>query len=197
MIAIGVHLILIFGVKKQYLAFFRKSIDNRTASSSASAYLPDAIVAVTVDVEGEEPPPVKIEKPPTEPQERPPVDVENPGDSGQIARDIPDFSDEHYAPLPSRPSTRSAVIPPRPVEITWPETRNLSHCLGMHVDVRIRVDEKGQILAAEPSGGDVPDDCSAAALRAARRIVFLPGTVDGRPTAMWTQIRIDFRSQNR
>ena len=69
--------------------------------------------------------------------------------------------------------------------------------MGKHVDVRIRVSDSGQILIAEPASGDIPDDCAAAALKAARRIVFLPGMQDGRPTTMWTEIRIDFRRQSR
>ncbi|MGD8415037.1 MAG: energy transducer TonB [Candidatus Latescibacterota bacterium] len=197
LIAIAVHLIVIFGVKNQYLNVFRKSIDDNIAASSAPASFPDAIVAVTVDVEGEEPVPVEIETPPREVKEPTRVEVEHPGDDPNSVDDILEVVGQNNAPMPSRPSTTRAVIPPRPVEITWPETKNLSHCLGTHVDVRIHVDEKGKILAAEPSSGQVPDECAAAALRAARRIVFLPGTVDGKPQTMWTEIRIDFRTQSR
>jgi len=188
---------VIFGVKTQHLNVFRRSIDDRISSSSRPASFPDAIVAVTVDVEGDEPLPVQIETPPQEYRDTPLIEVERQGDDEEATEDILDFLGEANAPLPSRAATSSAVIPPRPIEITWPETKNLSHCLGIHVDVRIRVSDSGQILVAEPVSGDIPDDCAAAALRAARRIVFLPGTQDGRPTAMWTEIRIDFRKQSR
>jgi outer membrane biosynthesis protein TonB len=197
LIAVAVHLVLIFGVKTRHLSIFKKSIDDNVASSAAPASFPDAIVAVIVDIEGEEPTPVEIETVPKNDRKTKPTDVEHAGDDLEKSKDILEIVGAPNAPMPSRPSTRSAVIPPRPVEITWPETKNLSHCLGTHVDVRIRVNEKGEILAAEPTSGNIPDDCTAAALRAARRIVFLPGTVDGRPTAMWTEIRIDFRRQSR
>jgi hypothetical protein len=197
LIAIVVHLLVIFGVKTQHLAIFRRSVDDRIASSSKPASFPDAIVAVTVDIEGDQPLRVQIETPPQEYRDTPLIDVERQGDNEEATEDILDVLGEAHAPLPRRPSTSSAVIPPRPIEITWPETRNLSHCLGTHVDVRIRVSDSGQILVAEPASGDIPDDCAAAALRAARRIVFLPGTHDGRPTTMWTEIRIDFRRQSR
>lgn len=197
LIAVAVHLIVIFGVKNQYLNVFRKSIDDNIASSAAPASFPDAIVTVIVDVEGEDPIPVEIETVPDEYRDAEVTDVEHPGDDEDATEDILDILGEPNAPMPSRPSTRLAVIPPRPIEITWPETKNLGHCLGTHVDVRIRVNQTGEILVAEPATGDVPDDCADAALRAARRIVFLPGTVDGRPTPMWTEIRIDFRKQSR
>jgi hypothetical protein len=197
LIAVLVHLMVIFGIKTQHLGVFRRSVDDRVASSSKPASFPDAIVAVIVDVEGDEPIPVQIETPPQEYRDSPVIDVERQGDNEEATEDILDVLGEAHAPLPSRPSTSSAVIPPRPIEITWPETRNLSHCLGTHVDVRIHVSESGQILVAEPASGDIPDDCAAAALKAARRIVFLPGTQDGLPKTMWTEIRIDFRRQSR
>jgi len=196
LIAVAVHILVIFGIKNDYLNVFKRSIDDKIASSSLRASFPDAIVAVIVDVEGEEPIPVKIETPPIEQRETQNPDVENPGEDVEATEDILDVVGENHAPMPSRPTTTKAVIPPRPIEITWPETKNLSHCLGTHVDVRIRVDETGQILAAEPTSGKIPDECAAAALRAARRIIFLPGTVDGRPQSMWTEIRIDFRKQD-
>jgi hypothetical protein len=197
LIALAVHLLVIFGVKNDYLQVFKRSIDDKIASSSPPASYPDAIVAVIIDVEGEEPVPVKIVTPPIEQREPQILEVENPGEDMDAKEDILEVVGEDHAPMPSRPSTTQAVIPPRPIEITWPETKNLSHCLGTHVDVRIHVDEAGQILAAEPASGQIPDECAAAALRAARRIIFLPGTVDGRPETMWTEIRIDFRKQAR
>ncbi|MCK5618190.1 MAG: TonB family protein, partial [Candidatus Krumholzibacteria bacterium] len=161
------------------------------------ASLPDAIIAVTVDVEGEKPFPVEI----TElPRERPiPAVTEHdkPNDEQSETDDLLDILGTEQTPLPSLPSTTSAVIPPRPVEITWPDTKNLSHCRDLHVDVRIQVDEKGKILSVETIDGQVPNECTWAALRAARRIVFLPGRVNGRAETMWTQIRIDFRRQSR
>jgi hypothetical protein len=193
LIAVAVHVFLLLGIKSSHFAVFRRSIDNSIASSSPPSAYPDAIIAITVDVEGDETLPVEIEPPPEKEPEEGDPEVENPGDDPEAQENLLDFSGEPNAPMPSRPATRSAVIPPRPVEITWPETKDLGHCLGLHVDVRIRVSDKGEIQAVEPAGNAVPEDCAAAALRAARRIVFLPGTVDGTPETMWTEIRIDFR----
>jgi hypothetical protein len=196
LIAVGVHLFLLFSLKPRHFNVFRRSIDERVATSSRPASFPDAIIAITVDVEGEEPPPIEIEKPPEDQREEEVSEVETPHEGDVSSEDLMEILGESHAPLPSQPSTRFAVIPPRPIEITWPETKNLRHCLGMHVDVRIRVSDTGKILILEPADAALPDDCTAAALRAARRIVFLPGTVDGRPETMWTEIRIDFRRQS-
>jgi len=198
LIALAVHIFLLFSLKPHHLDIFKKSIDDNIAVSSRRASFPDAIIAISVDVEGEEPMPVEIERPPDESPENDDMETDNPWEGDPEPVDILELVGESHAPLPSTPSTHAALIPPRPVEITWPETKNLSHCLGMHVDVRIRVNEKGKILVVEPAPAEgLPDDCTAAAVRAARRIVFLPGTVDGRAETMWTEIRIDFRRQSR
>jgi hypothetical protein len=188
---------LFFGLQPRHLSIFKKSLDDSPSSSSRRASFPDAIIAVTIDVEGEEPVPVEIEPPPLENRLTEPVDDDSPYEDEIQSDDMLDILGESQTPLPSRPSTRAAVIPPRPVEITWPETKKLGRCLGMHVDVRIRVGEQGEILSVEPVGSDVPDDCVSAAVLAARRIVFLPGKKDGHPVTMWTEIRIDFRRQSR
>lgn len=196
LIAVVVHLAILFGVKPHYLNVFKKSIDDDIASSSRPASFPNAIIAITVDVEGEEPLPVEIEESPIAPRETAVDFVDSPNERETRPDDLLEIMGDAQTPLPSQPSTRLAVIPPRPVEITWPETENLGHCLGIHVDVRIHVGENGEILRIEPVEGSVPDDCATAAVSAARRIVFLPGTIDGRPKDMWTEIRIDFRSQS-
>lgn len=197
LIAIAVHVVLLFGVKPSYLAVFRKSFDESPASSSRPASMPDAIIAVTVRVEGDEPRPVEIEEVPTPPRETEIREVEKPLENDPGETNILEIPGEAQTAPPSLPSTRRTVIPPRPVEITWPETRDLNHCLGRHVDVRIQVDETGKIRVVEPVDTDLPDDCVNAAVRAARRIVFLPGRADGKPKTMWTEIRIDFRKQSR
>ncbi len=196
LIAVAVHLFLLIGIKSSHFAVFRRSIDNSIASSSPPAAFPDAIIAIIIDEEGEEMLPVEIEPTPEKEPEEGDPDVEDPGDDPEASETLIDFSGEPNAPMPSRPATRSAVIPPMPIEITWPETSNMSHCMGLHVDVRIRVSDKGRILAVEPADSSLPEDCAAAALRTARRIVFLPGTVDGNPETMWTEIRIDFREHS-
>jgi hypothetical protein len=197
LIAIAVHVVLLFGIKPSYLAVFRKSLDDSPSSASRPSSMPDAIIAVTIRVEGDEPRPVEIEEVPTPPQETEIREVETPRENDASDTDILEILGNAQTARPSLPSTRRTVIPPRPVEITWPETRDLNHCLGRHVDVRIQVDETGKIRVVEPVDNDLPEDCVNAAVRAARRIVFLPGRADGKPQTMWTEIRIDFRKQSR
>jgi hypothetical protein len=84
-------------------------------------------------------------------------------------------------------------IPPRPLQITWPDTRRLKHCLGHQIRVRIQVDEEGTIVRVEIPDDDHPADCVSAALESAGQILFAPGTIGGKPVKMWTEIRIDFR----
>lgn len=84
------------------------------------------------------------------------------------------------------------TVPPRPIEITWPDTRKLSHCVGLRIDVRIRVDERGRVEQVEPASTGLPADCVRAALDTARRIKFTPGTVAGKPATLWTLVTIDF-----
>jgi len=197
LIAIAVHVVLLFGVKSDYLGVFRKSVDDNLASTSRPASMPDAIIAVTIRVEGEEPRPVEIEPVPEPPRELKSSDVLKPADTPSNDTDILEILGDAQTPMPTRATSRRTVIPPRPVEITWPETKDLNHCLGFHVDVRIQVDNSGKIRVVEPVGIDLPQDCVDAAVRAARRIVFLPGRADGKPQTMWTEIRIDFRRQSR
>jgi TonB family protein len=197
MIAIVIHLFILFGLKPHYFNIFRRSIDNSEATSSRRASLPNAIVAVTVDVEGDRPVPVVIEEVPPEDKETEVSEMESRKESESEKDDILDILGASNSPRPSLPSTTSEVIPPRPIEITWPDTRDLGHCRDLHVDVRIEVGEDGTVLGVEAIKSDVPEECSDAALRAARHIVFLPGRVGGKPKTMWTEIRIDFRRNTR
>jgi TonB family protein len=138
---------------------------------------------------------VVLEAPPEGPSPDP---AQEPREGEEVdALDIRDVVGRSQAPIPSQPRTRSAVVPPRPIEITWPETDDLGHCLDLYVDIRIRVDATGEVLRVEPVAADLPPDCTRAALEAARRIKFRPGTADGKPQTMWTDIRIEFRRQRR
>jgi outer membrane biosynthesis protein TonB len=94
----------------------------------------------------------------------------------------------------SGPAT-SGTVPPRPVEITWPDTRRLAHCVGLRIDVRIRVDELGRVERVEPASTGLPEDCVRAALDTAKRIKFTPGTVAGKPAALWSLVTIDFEKK--
>ena len=77
----------------------------------------------------------------------------------------------------------------------WLATQDLGHCLGRYIDVQIQVGETGEIIQVHLPDTEHPPDCLSAALESARRIVFAPGKINGRPARMWTEIRIDFRKK--
>jgi TonB family protein len=89
-------------------------------------------------------------------------------------------------------SGRAETVPPRPVEITWPDTRRLKHCVGMRVAVRVLVDERGRVTRAERASTGLPEDCARAALATAERIRFTPGTIGGKPAPLWAHVTIEF-----
>jgi TonB family protein len=195
-LAVAIHLVLLLTVKQSFFDVFQKSIDDDLGSSSPRSSLPQAIVVIPIEVESDEAEviDVTIEEPQPEPPAVEPTKEEREGEERE-AVNILDVIGDSQAPIPSSPTTSAAVVPPRPVEITWPETEKLGHCLGLNIDIRIRVGERGQVLRVEPLESDHPRDCTQAAIDAAERIKFRPGTVDGNAKAMWTQIRIEFRRQ--
>lgn len=194
-IALAVHLLLLLTVREGFFQIFEKSVSDNAGSSSPRSSLPQAIVVVPVEEESDEGDVALVE-----PEEEPPTDT--PSDEKRKGKDVDaadilDVVGASQAPIPSSPTTASAIVPPRPVEITWPKTEKLGHCLGLHIDIRIRVGEDGEVLDVEAVDTSHPRDCTRAALDAAARIRFRPGTVDGKVKAMWTQIRIEFRKQRR
>jgi outer membrane biosynthesis protein TonB len=195
LIAVLLHLILFISVKQGFFEVFRHSVADTEGASSPRSSLPQAIIVVPIEVESEE-----AEVAMEEPQEEPPAEetsTEERQGENVDAVNILDVIGESQAPIPSEPSSRSAVVPPRPVEITWPQTEKLGHCLGLEIDIRIRVGREGEVVRVEPVSSGFPADCTQAAIDAAQRIRFRPGTVDGTAEAMWTQIRIEFRRQRR
>jgi hypothetical protein len=197
-LAIAVHLLLLLTVKQEFFDVFKRSIDNDLGASSPHSSRPQAIVVIPIEVESDEAEVVDviIEEPQDEPPSEEPTDEQREGEETE-AVNILDVIGESQAPIPSSPTTASAIVPPRPIEITWPETEKLGHCLGLYVDIRIRVADDGRLLRVEPVPSDNPGDCTQAAIDAAERIKFRPGTVDGTAKTMWTQIRIEFRRQRR
>jgi len=193
--AIFAHLLLLLTVRQGFFDIFQRSVADTEGASSPRASLPQAIIVIPVEVESEEGE-VVVEEPQEEPPRDEPSTEQRDGDDND-AVNILDVAGESQAPIPAEPGTRSAIVPPRPIEITWPETEKLGHCLGLDIDIRIRVDRDGGVLAVEPVSTDHPDDCTRAAIDAARRIRFRPGTADGKAQVMWTQIRIEFRRQRR
>lgn len=195
LVAVLLHVVLFISVKQGFFEVFKHSVADTEGASSPRASMPQAIVVVPVEVESEEGE-VAMEEPQEEPPTEEPSREKRRGESVDAAN-ILDVVGESQAPIPSEPSTRSAVVPPRPVEITWPQTEKLGHCLGLEIDIRIRVGPDGEVLRVEPASSGHPADCTQAAIDAAQRIRFRPGTVDGTAEAMWTQIRIEFRRQRR
>ncbi len=187
-IAILLHVIAWMLIKPGFFsAFHRPLADNRPQSQTTGSAPPDAMVVVLIDIEGDEPteaiPEPQPPRPRARPQDRPSDGID--GDLEDLLGDAPTVATE--------PGSGSAAVPPRPLEITWPDTDNLDHCLGTHVDVRVRVGVDGTVLEVTPVPAGNPTDCVAAATSAAEQIRFQPGTMGGRATAMWTRVRIDFR----
>jgi hypothetical protein len=196
--AIVLHLLLLLYIRPSFFAVFDRSRDLAHHAPSSGSFDPDAILFIPIEIEDpkeetqierivEE---AETEKPiePTDEQTFPKT-ATNAGTSVNVE----EFLGTASQTLPQGAETDLVKIPPRPLEITWPDTRDLKHCLGHHIDVRIQVDADGEIIRAQVEDDDLPEDCLQAALDSARRIVFAPGKVNGRPARMWTKIRIDFR----
>jgi len=190
-IAVALHALLLIGVRPSFFEIFRKAMPEEGASSPRGSFAP-AIVAIDIDIEGDEPATTTVVQP-APPSPQPPSPTQGRGDAEIDAIDVRDVVGEAQSPLPAEPSGHAAAVPPRPVEITWPETRDLGHCLGLRIAVRIRVGAGGEILEVTPGDRNHPADCLEAALDAARRVRFEPGRIDGRPAAMWTELVIEFR----
>lgn len=185
--------------------FFRRTHPPVTAgaptggdATSPGAPATGAIIAIRVDVETDvstidvtppppPPPPAEKREPP---REEPPPAADGAGDS-RPDLDVDDLLDRAGVPRTGGSASGNAV-PPRPIEITWPETRRLKHCIGLSVEVRILVGEDGGVQEVDAAARSLDRDCLEAALDAARRIKFEPGRVGGLATAVWTQVRIDF-----
>ena len=199
-IVIGLHMALLLFVRPEYFNFLRRDLHTPSGDlRSGTTGFPDAIIAIQVDVENSE---TDIPDEPVAEESRPappsPVKRDHEGahdsDAGE-AIDIGDILGNAAEPRAGGGNRIGETVPPRPVEITWPETRRLKHCIGRHVDVRIRVAADGRIREVIPQHADIPADCLEAAMAAARRIKFTPGRVDGKPTELWAQVRIDFEEK--
>ncbi len=67
------------------------------------------------------------------------------------------------------------------------------HGRGATVTVRVRVGPDGQVQEVERTGEKAGMGFDRAAEEAARRSIWEPGTRDGEPAAMWTELRFEFR----
>lgn len=200
-VVVAFHLILLVYVKPSFFSFLLPSPRTASERIPAGAPPPDAILYVPLefdDAEEEAPfAPVFEEfdaEETVEPTDR--IRTPAPGDASDLDTDIGDIAGEVSRPLPPGPESDFVRIPPRPLQITWPDTRRLKRCLGRQIQVRIQVNEDGRILQVEPPTTSHPDECVRAALDCAGQIIFAPGRVNGRPLKMWTEIRIDFGKKN-
>jgi len=121
------------------------------------------------------------------------VRPERPDPEPEPDLDLDDVLDQAAGPRGTTAATDIAAVPPRPIEITWPETRQLKQCIGQRVSVRILVSEKGAVEDAKVVPSNVLPACVDAALSAARHIRFEPGRQGGVAVTMWTEVRIDFQ----
>lgn len=200
LMVVAFHLALLLTVRREYLDVFLHDVHAPSgARSSGAASFPDAIIAIQVDVEDAQRE-IPVEVAPTPSSTQTPTPTTQPptgaGDGGRAQTvDLGDILGDAGQPREGGGTRRQEAVPPRPVEITWPETKRLKHCIGNHVDVRILVGEDGSILDVVPQSPDVEADCLDAAIAAARRIKFAPGRLGGKPAELWAQVRIDFQEK--
>lgn len=169
--------------------------DSATAAATDSLADAGGVIAIRVDVETDVTPLDVSPPPPPAPREEPaPPPDEESTPMGDL--DVDDLLDHAGAPRGGGSSAPVDAIPPRPVEITWPDTRRLKACIGQSVEVRVLVGDDGRVLDVRgPAGSPAGPACIAAAVETARRIRFEPGRVAGLPATLWTQVRIDFEKK--
>jgi len=207
-VVIGFHVLLFLTVRPAFFAMFKKTVTSASEGSQGEPFAPAAIFTIPIEIEdqpNEKQDPVQDALDPAErerkkkdrqPQPNVVVGKTVPAeDSRQTDApiDIENLIGESPETLPHNIGKEEIMIPPRALEITWPDTRNLEHCLGHHIDLKIEVNERGEIMTIEPLDTNHPVDCIRVAVESAGRIVFEPGQIDGHPSPMWTQVRIEFR----
>jgi hypothetical protein len=213
--AVSLYVLLLVYVTPPVPKFLRRASDGSAERYPDAASSPDAILYVPIQREDgtEEPPtltitedveiptrPLQIAWPDASETEQPAEPADEPTSSKVDASsepppDLGDIAGAASRTLPPGPEAELVQIPPRPVQITWPDTHQLKHCLGHQINVDIQVDQEGRILRVEAEASDHPSDCVEAALESARKILFAPGRINGKPAKMWTRFRIDFRGK--
>jgi TonB family protein len=197
-IAVLLHVVVLFIVKPSVFSILRGRDPRLGESPAPPGADPDAVLYLRVDVEDVEKPRIPIVSSEPEPADvnASPDEAPSPAQrrGSEELTDLEGMVGDASTAMPRGEGVEPAKIPPRPLQITWPDTRRLKHCLGHRIDVRIQVDDDGRILAVEAQeSSDHPEDCVNAALESAKKIVFSPGRINGRPVRMWTEIRIEFR----
>ena len=164
---------------------------------------PQALFAVNIDPETNATRVIDVTPPPPPPPPKPaPVDTTRVRPEQNQPDRTPDLDvgdlleKDPGAKAGGASSTEVASIPPRPVEITWPDTRQLKQCIGQSVNVKILVSEEGRVKEVKVVPGEILPACADAALAAARHIRFEPGRTGGVAAEMWTEVRIDFQRRD-
>ncbi len=189
-----VHILLLTLFKKPYLSLFTKKIAVENISSMETSFHPDAIITIPVDIEDDQnrfPEPILQSEKRAQPlkSENPDKRISELEKHSGLDR-VPSYDQN---PLPPSSSKPKIFLPPKPRELYWPDSKSAKQCLGNSIDLRILVDEQGRILKISSMGSDESNRCVSAAIETAKKILFTPGSIDGRPAKMWTKVRIDFK----
>jgi hypothetical protein len=208
-VVVALHAVLFLTVRPSFFAMFKKTTTADSAGQKAEPFASTSVLIIPIEIEDES---NEAEQDPVqEAPEQVVREVKEKREQSLAAKhevpendqardsdapiDVESVLGESPETLPNNTGPKRIVIPPRALEITWPDTRKLRHCLGHHIDLKILVDDQGKIVSVEPLDTGHPNDCIQAAVESASRIVFEPGRVDGAPAEMWTQVRIDFRKK--
>jgi hypothetical protein len=174
-------------------------VDSTAADTTGSG--PQSIIAFRFDPETDRDGVIDVTPPPPPPPPPPRTDTttvrpDTPAPGARPDLEVDDLLEQNAGPRHGTAAAGTGSVPPRPVEITWPETRKLKQCIGQSISVRILVSERGAVKdAAVVSAGALPE-CADAALVAARHIRFEAGRAGGVPAEMWTEVRIDFQRRD-
>ena len=206
-VVIGLHALLFITVRPAFFSMFKKTVTSTADGNAGEPFAPAAILTIPIEIEDqpeEQQNPVQEATDPTRQDRKKKREDEarvvigravsdKPGQNEPAPVDIENVIGQSMETLPHNFGPEEVMIPPRAIEITWPDVSRLQHCQGHHIDMKVQVNEKGEIMTIEPLDRNHPDDCIRAALESAGRIVFEPGKVNGEATPMWTQVRIEFR----
>ncbi len=187
--ALFFHVALLLCVRPSAFRFFAKIPEPPGHLRADGTLAPDAILSIPVELEED------FGRPLGDIEVQPPLCPAAPGPDSGLTPDLDmvEMLGEASRTRPQGPEIHLLQTPPRPLQITWPDARRPEHCLGHEITLRIQVGEDGGIREVKPEWANHPPDCVRAAVETTTRIVFAPGTVNGRPVTMWTRIRIEFR----
>jgi hypothetical protein len=194
-VAIVIHLILFFSIKPSFFSLFKKNVPSDNAGTPFRLSGDDAMLTISIEIEDDNP--ESAEPDVIEPAELAEQSPSRPASRQSAVPDnIDDLLGQAGGPVQRQPGPKPAVIPPRPVEMTWPDTRNLGFCIGRKIIVSLQVETDGTIIQLLPEETELPEECIRAALEAAGKIVFEPGKINGIAVKMWTRVQIDFRRES-